>query len=369
MKILFMSYAESHSIKWVNALALRGFQILFVMQKSVVNEVDKLDKSVKVVQLPIKGKKGYYLNFPFLKNIIKKYQPDVINVHFASGYGTMIRLSNAKKVILSVWGSDVYDFPYKSNLCMNIIRKNLLSANQIASTSFCMAEQVRRLIGDTKQITVTPFGVDVEKFKCTGYKRDEEKIVIGNVKVLAPKYGIDDLVKAVALLIKDLSKTEYAFLANKVYCYIYGDGEQKDELNRLIKSVNLEEKVILKGKIEHSKVPEVLNDMDIFCATSVLDSESFGVSVVEAQAVELPVVVTDVDGFKEVVDDGITGYIVRRKNIGEIAEALKRLVIDKNMRKKMGENGRRKVLQKYNFNQNVNQMEELYIRVSQSSDE
>ena len=57
------------------------------------------------------------------------------------------------------------------------------------------------------------------------------------------------------------------------------------------------------GKIPNEKVPEALNKLDIFCVTSILNSESFGVAVVEAMACEVPVVATDVDGFREVVDE------------------------------------------------------------------
>ena len=104
----------------------------------------------------------------------------------------------------------------------------------------------------------------------------------------------------------------------------------------------------------------MLNTIDIFCVTSILNSESFGVAVVEAMACEVPVIATDVDGFKEVVNDNITGYKVKRKNIEEIAQKIEKLVIDKEQRTKMGKAGRRKVLKEYDWKENVKTMENIY---------
>ncbi len=366
MKILFLSYAESHSIKWVNALCDRGHQVYFVIQKNVVNKKADVNKKIKIFELPFEGKKGYILNSYALKKLVKKIDPDVVNVHYASGYGTMARLAGIKKELLSVWGSDVYDFPYKNRFCMYIIKKNLLHAKQIASTSNCMASQVKKIIYDKKKITVTPFGIDIEKFSPERFKeKSDATIVIGNIKVISPKYGIDDLIKAFELLRKDLLSTEgNKYIAQKIRCVIYGPGEQRDELIKMVKDKGLEEYIKFPGEIEANEVPEKLSGIDIFCATSVLDSESFGVSVVEAEAMEIPVVVTDVDGFREVVEDGITGIIVKRRNINEIYMALKKLVLDEELRHKMGKNGRKRVIEKYNFEDNVTIMEKIYFDIA-----
>ena len=62
--------------------------------------------------------KGYYLNAPLLQRLAEKIKPDVVNAHYASGYGTLMRRAKLKNTVLSVWGSDVYDFPYKNRLFM-----------------------------------------------------------------------------------------------------------------------------------------------------------------------------------------------------------------------------------------------------------
>ena len=115
MKILFLSAANSiHTVRWVNSLANRNHEIYLVYNRGHNPKADKIDKKVKLCELPFTGNRGYFFNVFALKKLAKKIKPDVINVHYASGYGTLARKSKLCPILLSVWGSDVYDFPNKS---------------------------------------------------------------------------------------------------------------------------------------------------------------------------------------------------------------------------------------------------------------
>ena len=361
MEIVFLAPANSiHTVRWVNTLAERGHKINLFFLKNHNDIENRISSSVQKYELPIMGAKGYYLNAFYLKHLIRKLKPDVINVHYASGYGTLMRMAGLNRAVLSVWGSDVYDFPYQNKVCMRILVKNLRYATQIASTSYCMARQTCRVLGEERNIAITPFGVDLKKFCVQNKRKENGKIIIGCVKTLEPKYGIEYLIRAVAILIKDLKKCGKDSIADMIKCYIYGEGSQEQQLLDLIQKENVEGIVCLKGKVSHEKVPEVLGEMDVFCITSTINSESFGVAVVEAQASGLPVVVSDVDGFCEVVENEITGLIVKRKSPEETADALKRLIMNRNLREKMGKAGRIRVERLYDWQKNVSTMEAVY---------
>lgn len=363
MKILFLSAANSiHTVKWVNALADRGHEVHLVYNSGHDPQSDKLGERIILHKLKYSGMKGYYLNARELKRVASLINPDVINVHYASGYGTLARRSKIGPILLSIWGSDVYDFPYESAIKACILKKNVTYASKLASTSFCMANQLRKVMESPNlEIAVTPFGVDTKMFCSeTQEKHVSDQIIIGNIKMLKAKYGIAEFIKAVALLLQKLMEENKQFLAEKIKVEIYGDGEQKEELAHLIKTLGLEQTVFLKGKVPNKEVPGILNTFDIFCATSMLNSESFGVAVVEAMSMGVPVVVSDVDGFKEVVVDGQTGLIVPKGKIEQIAEALEQLVCDTELRKKLGASGRKRVEELYDFEKNVDTMEALY---------
>ena len=89
MKILFLSAANSiHTVKWINALASRGHEVYLVYNKGHEPKMDQINKNIHQHQLKYKGGVGYYLNAKELRKLKKEISPDIINVHYASGYGT-----------------------------------------------------------------------------------------------------------------------------------------------------------------------------------------------------------------------------------------------------------------------------------------
>lgn len=365
MRILFLAAANSiHTIKWVNSLSERNHEVYLVYNTGHDPDSDKISEKVRLFKLPFSGNKAYFLNAFALRKVVKKLKPEVINVHYASGYGTLSRLARIKGTLLSVWGSDVYDFPYESSLKKKILQKNVLHAEKIASTSYCMAEQLRKVMDNPKlDIYITPFGVDTKAFNPDVYlseKEMEECIVIGNIKTLKPKYGIKESILVFKKLIED---EEIRNSGKKILFKIYGDGKQKEELEQLIHCNNLDNRVTLEGRIPNVQVPEILDTFDIFFAFS--QNESFGVSIVEAMAMKVPVVVSEADGFKEVVSADETGYIVPGQDMEIAKDKLKKLVLSKELRKKMGEAGRKHVLALYDWEENVTKMEKIYYEVLQ----
>lgn len=361
MRVLFLSAANSiHTVKWVNALAERGHEIHLVYNSGHKPADDKIDNRIHLHQMKHGGMKGYYLNAPELHGIVKRVKPDVINVHYASGYGTLARWSRIAPYLLSVWGSDVYEFPYRGKINKYILKKNVENARMLASTSECMAQQLRRVLEKPDlDVKITPFGVNLELFsEKTSIEMSADEIVIGNIKTLKQVYRIEDLVKAIDLLLQKLREEGKKDVADKIRVHIYGDGDLREEIKKLIVSLSLEQVIFLKGRIPNTAVPETLQQFDIFCATS--EKESFGVAVVEAMAMARPVVVTDAEGFREVAEDGVTGFVVQKRNVEAIAEGLKQLILDEDMRKRFGQAGRQRVETLYDWEKNVSTMEILY---------
>lgn len=365
MRILFLSNAASiHTVRWVNALSERGHEVHLVYKFDDTPKENRISERVIRHRLKYSGTKGYFLNAIQLRKLSKRINPDIVNAHYASGYGTLVRLARLQPVVLSVWGSDVYEFPYQSKFKMKILVDNLRYASVIASTSASMAEQVKLLLkDDTKKIYITPFGVDLSQYsKNNNNERHTDKIIIGNVKSLREVYGIEFLIRAIAILKNKLESNNKTNISQKIITTLYGDGNLREELELLVKKLGLQENVIFKGRIPNAEVPHALEEFDIFCATS--NHESFGVSIVEAMAMGLPVVATDVPGFKEVMVDGETGIIVERKRPDKIAEALQRLILNDDLRRKFGENGRNRVEELYNWENNVTKMLGIYERLS-----
>ncbi|KAB8133673.1 glycosyltransferase family 4 protein [Gracilibacillus oryzae] len=367
MKVVLLAAGNDiHSVRWANQLSENGSEVHLCYVSNQKPSADKFSDKVILHELRIPAPYGYYINVFQLKKIIKLVKPDIINAHYSSGYGTLGRLAGFSPYLISVYGSDVYDFPYKRRSNMEIIKKNLNSADSIASTSFAMACQTSKLINyPVSDIHITPFGVDIERFSRKQVKKESNNIIIGSIKKLSPKYGIQYGILAINYLINNLLAEKGRDLNIKYH--IYGEGEQKPELIELVEKHDLQGVVEFKGRIPNNAVHMALNEMDIFLGTSVLDSESFGVAIVEAMACEVPVVVTDVDGFKEVVDGGKSGVMVNRKDFKMMGEEILKLIEHPELRVKIGEIQRKRVIEEYNWSENVKKMEDIYMNLIEKS--
>ena len=352
-KLLFLSAASSiHTVKWVNALS-DSYEVHLVYCSNHSPKIHKIDERVVLHELKYKAKLGYYLNVFQMKKLYKKIKPDIINVHYASGYGTLARLAKLPNIVLNVWGSDVYDFPNESKIKRLILKKNIFYASKIASTSNVMANEVYRQFPTlNKKISITPFGVDTNKFKKIKNKKNE-KFIIGNIKALSSKYGIKYIILGVDDFIKRLKKEKKDY--KNIECQIYGDGDQKEELQELVNSLGLEKTILFKGRIPNDEVPNVLNTFNVF-----FNSESFGVAIVEAMSCEVPVIATKIDGFSEVMVDNETGIMIEKENYQDISNALYYMFNNEKKCLEYGKNGRKRVLEKYDWKNNINLMINIY---------
>jgi glycosyltransferase involved in cell wall biosynthesis len=288
---------------------------------------------------------------PILRNIIKIEKPNILHAHYATSYGVLGALLKFKPFFLSVWGSDVYLFPNKSFIHKSILRYSLKNADVLLSTSCAMKKETFKYVD--KNIKVIPFGVDIHKFRLLNDTIDNisNSVTIGTVKGLEKVYGIEYLIKGFKIVFDKNPEISLKLL-------IVGKGNQESLLKALVKNLNLENQVIFTGYIESSEIVKYHNSIDIEVFMS--ESESFGVSVIEASACENPVIVSNVGGLPKVVDNNNTGYIVKNKDFVQLSEKLQILLLDPNLRKKMGKKGRQLVKDKYNWENNVLAMSKVY---------
>lgn len=368
MKVLFLADpSASHTIKWVNSLSGKGLDItVFGLKEYGKPDYPELD-NLRIIGSGFKtelfqkqdgslSKLVYLKEFPRLKKIIKDFKPDILHAHYATSYGLLGALANFHPYLISVWGSDVYNFPGRSLVHKNVFKYILSKADRVLSTSRVMSAEIGKYSG--KRIFVTPFGIDLEKFfpQQVDSIFGKDDIVIGTIKTLEKKYGIEYLLQAFKIL-----KDKHPELPLKLL--ISGPGTQKDELKNLAAGLGILNDTKFTGFINHNDVPRYQNMIDIFVSLSVEDSESFGVAVLEASACGKPVVVSNAGGLPEIVADNETGFVVDKKNARQAADAIEQLLLDKNLRAAMGKNGRMRAAEFYNLSDNVDQMMKIYKEV------
>jgi len=353
--IAHLSVGDSLTARLANWQVKEGHSVHLIMLEP---EWEKLN-GVKIYILPIQKPWGYYLNAFSLRKLLNNINPDILHVHYATGCGTLGRLSGFKPAVLSVWGTDVMVTPQQSPRMKKLVIKNLKHYNWICSTSKIMTKTVNNLCPQLENISQIPIGVNTETFYPI-LNRNDEFITIGTVKVMDEIYGIDILIRSFAK-VYNYYITENSQIAKKLRLKIVGGGPQLKDLKALAKKMNIYEIAEFIGQVPNHEVPHYLNNMDIYVAMSRV--ESFGVAVVEASACSLPVVVSNVGGLPEVVIDGETGYIVETENIDDCAEKLIHLINDERTITKMGTAGRNFVKKKYEWELCFKKLDSVYGRI------
>ena len=349
-----------HTRRWVAALSQRGCEILLfnllrcdcsfyhAMPHVQVYSCDFVLDEAAAGSQRIAAKLIYLRAVKRLRGQIRRFRPDLVHAHNASSCGLVGALSLCHPFLLSVWGSDVYTFPRQGRLYATLLRFALRRADVVLSTSHCMARETSRYTA--KSIRVTPFGVDMRRFAPLAAVKPAA-FVMGNVKTLKECYGIDTLIRSFALVCRRNPGLDTRLL-------IAGTGPDRELLEALCVELGVRERVDFLGFIPNEQLPGVYAQFDV--AVSLSREESFGVVAVEAMSCQCPVVTSDAEGFQEVVADGVTGFVVPKDNPQAAADAIQKFIDDPQLRQTMGETGRRRVAERYDWEQNVDTMMEIY---------
>lgn len=347
MKVVLLAPGKSsHTHKWALFFKEKGLDVYVLTFKDHYSHENA--QKVKTLVLPklLPGKLSYLSCIPQIRRLLKEIKPDILHAHFVSSYGFVGAISGYHPLFISVWGTDIYQFPKRNIINRLIIKYSFRKADVICSTSNIMAKETN--LYTNKKINVTPFGVNLSIFY-PGEKKKRRHLKIGIVKGLEDVYGFLDLFKAFIQLKKSFSDLELD---------IVGDGSKHTEYMEICKNYGIEKSVNFIGRVPNEQVPRYIRDMDVVVLPSL--DESFGVSAIEAMACGVPVVVSDADGFREVVRHMETGIIVPKRDPEKLATAITKLLKDESLRETLGSNGVAHVRRHYDWEQNARQMLQLY---------
>ncbi|MFC2001653.1 glycosyltransferase [Chloroflexota bacterium] len=345
MKIAYIADANSiHTQRWANYFAGKGHEV------HIISTRPPALPGVNVHRIGCTGFKllSDMVSLFQCKRLLKRIKPDLVHAHFITGYGFLGALMSYHPFIVSVWGSDVLIDPKNSKLTEYALRYTLKKADAITCTSPYLYKATLPYAPQHSIIKIIPFGIDLGVFKLPSKPPNRPGKTIGTLKRLDPVYGIDYLIRSIPH-IRQKHKD--------VRILIAGYGNQKP-YQQAAQEIGVEKNVEFIGTVPHAAVTEYLSRLDIFVMPSL--SEAFGVSALEAQALGIPVVATNIGGIPEIVKDGESGLLVEPQNPKAIADAIIRLLDDEALRKRMGARGRKLVEEKYDWNENAKEMEALY---------
>ncbi|MFH1368193.1 MAG: glycosyltransferase family 4 protein [Elusimicrobiota bacterium] len=295
--------------------------------------------------------------------ILRREKPEVVHTH-SSKAGILGRiaawLARVPVVIHTFHGFGFHElqiwpvrklFILLERMCAGMSDKLIVVSNK--NTEKALANG----IGDPGKFTVIRSGIEISKYRNLNVDKADirkklgiksEETVITTIGPFKPQKNLDDFIKTADMVLK--KKPDTVFL-------MIGDGELRPHIELLIHSYNLSAKIILLGW--RRDIPELLAVSDIFAMTSLW--EGLPRSVLEAMCAGLPVVANAVDGVKEIVAEGKSGFLVKPHDNDAMSGFLLKLANDANLRKQMGKFGRNLINREYDIDFMVEQQEELYM--------
>jgi phosphatidyl-myo-inositol dimannoside synthase len=200
------------------------------------------------------------------------------------------------------------------------------------------------------RVRVVPLGTDPAFFRpgeSTAGVREryglEEGRWIVSVSRLAAHRGIDVVLRALALLDDREADVRYA---------VAGTGDARRELEQLAAELGLDRRVRFLGGVAEADLPGLYNLAEVYVAPArqaPLVGEGFGLALAEASSAARPVIAARAGGVPEAVRDGQTGLLVDPDRPAELADALRRLLRDRTLARKLGTAGRREIERYYNW--------------------
>jgi glycosyltransferase involved in cell wall biosynthesis len=189
-----------------------------------------------------------------------------------------------------------------------------------------------------------------------GFSKDS--LLVGFVGRFSPGKGHEELLQAAALLKPDFPEVRYLVVGEASF----GEEKYAGKIRELALTLGVAD--VLKFAGFRKDIPQVMRGFDLFAFPS--HAESFGVVLIEAMAVGLPAVSTNCDGVLDIMVEGETGFMVPPKNADALARALRGLLEDSATRARMGFAARRRVVELFDQQKQIDGLEQIYADVLSS---
>ncbi|MEM7187462.1 MAG: glycosyltransferase [Bacteroidota bacterium] len=277
---------------------------------------------------------------------LRKDAYEVIHCHFASMGLYISRLKrdgllSSETLVTSVHGSDIHPgkvADYRNRYPLLFETMDLITYNSIYTLNI-----LREVHADTSKMRLLPVGLDTASFV-----KSQAAIAPTTVQILfcgrlVPFKGPDLAIEILRSLVER---------GNDVHLTLVGTGPLLETVSALIETYGLREHVSLKGAMSQDDIKRLMDNSHLFLLPGIHEepggrAENQGLVIQEAQAMKLPVVVSDAGGMKYGLVDGETGFVVKEKDVPGFVEKLELLINDTTLRTEMGDNGRAYVIEHF----------------------
>lgn len=339
----------------------QGYQVDELCFAHKTDYVDEHFPEYNLYRVPIYGIK---FSTPIPKNFFSIYKKirnsyDIIHIHFPNPIASLAPyLFKTRAKIVIHWHCDIVKKEQQLlKKFYNPFQKWILNrASRIIGTSEKYTSYSTDLKTYQNKVTVIPIGID------TSYLQVNDQLVAEikqkyNGKKIVFSLGRLTYYKGFQFLIE---ATKY--LDEDTVVLLGGCGEQEKELKDLAKTLQLENKLFFLGRVSEKDLGSYYKAADLFCLPSPIRTEAFGVVLLEAMSMGLPIVACKIEGsgVSWVNSDGVTGYNVPVCNSRAMADAIKKILNNTELKEKFGRNAKERYNSEFTKEKMIESIKDLY---------
>lgn len=311
----------------------------------------------KLYGLVLLQKQNYDIEFALIRSL-KKHKINVILIEYGISAAESLDILIKANIpfVVHFHGYDAFRYDVLAKYTEKY-REVFKKACKIVSVSSLMSEQLRTLGCPEQKLLYNPYGPNNNFLEVSPNYDSHQVISVGRfTEKKAPQLTI----LCFYLISEKFSKSKLVMV---------GDGPLLSNCQELVHALGISEKVEFKGIKSADEVKELMMQSSIYLQHSVRplsgDCEGTPVSILEAMAAGLPVISTRHSGIADVVQPGITGFIVNEGDVIEMAECLETAINDLSLRIRLGEQGRRLIKERFLMKYHIEKFDDLFKRVAE----
>lgn len=350
--------AQRHLLKLISGLSNTNYSIgIICLGTKDENLVKGLNAPVITFKMDCIWQPGFWLDFVRLIQFLSKNKPSLVHTYLNTS--NVFGVLAAKLAGVPIAISSRRDLGQFRSGIIGLLER---FTARLSDRVICVSQAVQRKVSDLDglpedKLTVIYNGVEITGSPSHQVTRSQVKesigigddeLVVGMIATMdREEKGHREFIEAAALVVKEIPNVKFLLI---------GDGYLRKSYELRAISSGYKDKIMFLGK--RSDVSELLSIMDVSVNASY--SEGMSNTILESMAAGVPVVATAVDGNLETIEDGETGFLVTPKDPGAIAQAAIKILKDKELAKKIGENARKLVSEKFSLDKMVKNYVELY---------
>ncbi len=285
-----------------------------------------------------------------------------LHAHFCHGSTTIAMFVSGLSGIPFSFTAHAKDIYLKELNPGNLLKKKMQRAEFLVTCTGANEEHLQKLAPQGTIIHRIYHGLDTGLFATSHSESEEDQDktvpILLSVGRLVEKKGFEFLLKACQILHSR---------GHQFRCQLVGGGDEayKNKLALLIKELNIEAIVDLHGAVTQEELRDIYGQATIFALPCLVvdngDRDGIPNVLVEAMAMQIPVVSTDISGIPELIDHNLNGLLVPEKNETAMADAIEKLLLDPSLRQHLGHAGRKRVCQDFDSQQTTRVLKDLFV--------